>query len=959
MLGLSIITASVVYIDSQSTNLFITEYGNENVNNFTYVRYNLNSIDNNGQYIDYNSNFLNFIKEKNDNINASGYSGHMYYNSPIISYNRMGVLVRNQTIINIPVIKQTNNPNIFNELSQISIIQLNPVFDQFLKNKGLDNASDYLKSYNDSILLTPYNNTKQLENNLLYLQSEVFVNNSFISPMNLTISKSLELQTNSGFVEKPFSYLDSFSLVLFVSSIRQIFMNFDIGNNTKAFSNYNPVNYGLLINYSLSNMNFDNIIKFNNYNKESLDNFQQSMNAIILKHQNIYDPGVVYITYDFHDELSNIISNVNSQSITIIATSFPLIILSFFITNYFFKSFETYSLKLASKFKRKGIKSSQFAFIYLIQIIPIVILAVFFAIPFGLLLTVFGLVIQPYFILNFNNIPQIIINYEKIISYLLLFSFLYIYINYIPKVYSYLKSNSHPDNLNIMDSEGFWKKHYLDIWMIGVALGELFLVSTLSFLLKPSELSLAQGISTPFPLILVIGLLLLSMRLIPIIINKVGSILWVKKTNILAIGFKQIYGLKATFNRSLIILTILTILFTSYIAYPYTNNQLIIQNDINNFSFDVNFRADLTFYSSQIPINQRIQSYNRFVSSVLSNYSSDLQYSEGTWYTINTLTNFGGQTGLQRLLALNLSTNIKMFEKYVPDKKLELSRPLDQDLKDLQSDTGVPGILLDKQSLEYYNFHVGEIVTFRSPNNNENTTQLKIIDSFNYWPGFVYYTKNPGQFYGILDQNIYSKYASNFTHVSFFKEAIVGHFNFNNGISYEQQNKTMTKIEQSNQNNLLVTNMYINTLSYPILHSQNDLSNLLLWSSVGLIIGLLAIYCILISVSFTIKIIELLKRDAAIFKTLGLSNFQQLQLSLLFIVLFTTGSIVFGFLLGIIAFYLEQWIYNFTQPSQIIVIMPFQVIIPLFIAIIIVSTIICFIYVYFNKKVNLTILNNR
>ena len=413
--------------------------------------------------------------------------------------------------------------------------------------------------------------------------------------------------------------------------------------------------------------------------------------------------------------------------------------------------------------------------------------------------------------------------------------------------------------------------------------------------------------------------------------------------------------------------TILTILFTSYITFPFTNDQTIVQTNINNLGYDVNFSMNYSPYGLT-PI-QNDYNYSKFVSSVLTNYSQILYYSEDSIYFTNVSGYYGILPANQQLLVLNLSTDVQMIEKYISTRQLGISNQLDYDLNELNMTNGIPNIILNIACMNYYKYKIGEIINFHSPINN-NTTEFKIIDEYSYWPGFSVTGAGSAvkligssillqPFAGIISQNSFDKYQMNVTGSSFIKYEKSGHFNFVKGTSFEDQSKLYYNILNSNKNILASGTIEFQSLADSILTARESLTYLIQWDTVGLLTSLLAAYCILISISFLINIYELLKRDFAILRTIGLSLGQERIIFVLIVIFFIFGSMFFGFVLGVAAYYLEEWVYYYTNISQIILVVPYTIILSMFTLVVVLSFIISFFYIISNKKIDLLLLNRR
>ena len=428
----------------------------------------------------------------------------------------------------------------------------------------IGNTNNYFINNQSAILLSLESSRLKnsiAENTTLYLQSSGLHPESVL---NLTITKTILLNQSVNFF--PLSAVLN-ELTLFVSNLSQVFQNIKVPNEdgiaNLSLRNEYKLHYQIFTIYSLSNFNFDQIKAFNNYENNFNLEFQNDIKNEILKFQNLYEGISFILSYPFYDQISQLITYIDSLSFNIILLSLPLILLSFFITNYFLKSFEINSLKLARKYKNKGIKRIHLLWIYLFEFIPITVFAFILAIPFGIVIAIIGLVIQPFFVINTHNFPNVIINIPKIVNQLVFFGILYIILSYIPKVFTYITVNGSEHQSNIKESDPFWKKHYLDIWLILLSIAELSLASVFSFFFSSADLGVIQNLSVPFPLILVVGLLLYSSRAVPLLLNKLGTFSWTIGLNIFAIGSKELFSLKATFIRGLIMFTILTILFTS------------------------------------------------------------------------------------------------------------------------------------------------------------------------------------------------------------------------------------------------------------------------------------------------------------------------------------------------------------------------------------------------------------
>ncbi len=293
---------------------------------------------------------------------------------------------------------------------------------------------------------------------------------------------------------------------------------------------------------------------------------------------------------------------------------------------------------------------------FLFQVIDnvlIIALSVFIALVAGVPLSF--LVLRTNYLLSFQYAPPsyFILNFQAVFTLL-------IYMGIGLTLLVNLRRIKRLSQISIVETENpsekdepFWKRHYLDVILFGFGMTiyiifyEIIRNPTTS--IPPAFIIILSILVLPAPFALIIGLILIINRFIPLILNKIGTVLWDWTGDLLAFSFKNVIRHKQASTRAVMLITILISFMVFLYALPYSS----VVNNETNLYFQDGAEGNGIFNSN---------TYNATSLKVIQdNFSQYL--TSFTPYFILTLNSQGEMTYSQpnfyQLLLVNTSTYLK------------------------------------------------------------------------------------------------------------------------------------------------------------------------------------------------------------------------------------------------------------------------------------------------------------
>ena len=314
--------------------------------------------------------------------------------------------------------------------------------------------------------------------------------------------------------------------------------------------------------------------------------------------------------------------------IYLILFTFPVVILSLFLSIYGFGLVKYQKKFIISLFRTRGLSNKYMFIMLFLEAIFEILLSILVGIIFGI---IFGFIV-----LNFDSITNLtennyplVIDWSNLISILLIFGFFF---GIILRIKSIIKfSNLDPVQMEdpFENSNGsFWHNYYIDILFIilGIISYYIMLYSSGTIDLSQNAFIFIIIIGLPSPVFLIIGISLLITRIFPVVFNSLAKILWFVQNGLMSITWKNMLRHQQAIVRSIIILVLaFSMGIISVTIPPSINNHILEQGYYDNggdIYFSVNsflsepeledIKADSGNLDSLTPIVE--QEYNSYYS---------------------------------------------------------------------------------------------------------------------------------------------------------------------------------------------------------------------------------------------------------------------------------------------------------------------------------------------------------
>ena len=367
----------------------------------------------------------------------------------------------------------------------------------------------------------------------------------FLTPNITKLASLLKPITNSGY-NIDYSYKPAFNIFMLI--------NFD-------YSKIDPYNTGELVS------------KINRFQSRLYDLIY---NELSFNHQIRF-----YISFYSQYKFDSINSVLTSFIFILFLVSLPVLIVTIFIINFSFGLIHKNVVRHIGVYKTRGATSRMLFLFQLLDNAIIILFSTITALITGLPLSI--LVLQTDYLLSFNYpAPSYyILNFGPIMNLLIYTALLLTFIVNFRRILRLSRLSIVYTEQPFEKEEPAWKRHYFDFILFTFGM-----VMYCTFYLLANNPRIVQvmgpilGILVifmiPAPFALVIGLILLINRIIPVFLNRIGSVLWEKTGNLVAFSFKNVVRHRQASTRAVMLKAILISFMVFFYSLPYS---LILNNE--------------------------------------------------------------------------------------------------------------------------------------------------------------------------------------------------------------------------------------------------------------------------------------------------------------------------------------------------------------------------------------------
>jgi ABC-type antimicrobial peptide transport system permease subunit len=480
--------------------------------------------------------------------------------------------------------------------------------------------------------------------------------------------------------------------------------------------------------------------------------------------------GSTYLNVRFinYSKLNNVLQIIFNIIYEMFLYALPMLIIALLVTNYSFGLIQRKILSHIGIYKTRGANALLLFVFQLLDYLIIILGSTFVGMIAGIPIS--GLVLKTDSILSFNNSKNydVTTNFLTILPYLVILLFiLSVLIGFLTssrKIIRISKMTVQESEIALENIEPFWKKHNIDVY--------LFLYGFLSYLIilylinsSTDNSSIIQAgfifliFFIPGPFAIVIGTILISNRVIPNVLEKIGSKIWIKSGGILAFSFKNVIRHKQSSTRGIILISSLITFLILFYTTPFS--QLNFENKVSQY--ELGGEAQIKFTEQEPGIlKNRID----YVSNFLNNsFSKDLKGSS-SFLKIRSFSNNYPLTVLfiDSKNFLNASS-ISLYET-------GLKNNLHEDLAKLQNIETNYSVILPKSFSNLAKYSIGEQIALEIFNYIEIFT---VVDSYDQWPQTSRNKFDLYDNYIILDINyFYDTFINNSAGYNFYFEIEAG-----------------------------------------------------------------------------------------------------------------------------------------------------------------------------------------
>lgn len=568
--------------------------------------------------------------------------------------------------------------------------------------------------------------------------------------------------------------------------------------------------------------------------------------------------------------------------------SLPVLLATIFVINYSFGLIHKNVIQHIGVYKTRGGTAWMLFDFQMLDNLLIMILSILVALVTGIPLS--SLVIKTNYLLSFNEPAPayLVLNFTAVATLLFYTAVIMILIVNMRRLKRLSQMSIVETEQTAETDEPYWKKHFLDVILFGFGMMmygvfyELAHNPNIAQNLGPIIIVLVI-LMIPAPFAIIIGLILIINRILPVILNKIGTTLWDRTGNLLAFSFKNVIRHRQASTRAVMLISILLAFMVMFYALPYS---LVVNNETNfYYSNGAEGRAQFT------------SGYNATdVSTIESNFS---QYVTISPYVI--LSAFIPGNNMYVML-VNTSTYLKAAYLHFD---LGLTKNLKQDISNLKinaSNFSTLNILMDTTALQQRRTTVGSNITI---NNDQSSIKMHIVDSFKNWPvinsQYQYSTTAIGDISYYLDNLSQSVTGSPFNNI----EQSGVFFNFQPGVN---QSLVASWIE----GNTSLSNINLESVS-----QKQFTSGIIFRLEVGQINNdVLMVVLISIIVLIMFAYLQLNERKKEIFteRAIGMKLHQIASLFFIETIILTLTSVILG--VGVGAFLMELLAILIFNPLQ-------------------------------------------
>ena len=599
------------------------------------------------------------------------------------------------------------------------------------------------------------------------------------------------------------------------------------------------------------------------------------------------------VNFNAQDTFQSIADNLTNLMFALIIVSLPILIATILVINYSFGLIRKKIVRNIGIYKSRGSSSIMLFYFLLIDNVIIILFSVIVAIFTGIPLSIFVLKTDYLLSFNYSAPTYYILNFRAIASLL-------IYVAFIISLLTNSRRVKRLSQMPIVETEKpsekeepLWKKYYFDIIisLFGIIMyGILFVLtnnSGIAYLIEP-VIPILLILAVPSPFLLVLGLILITNRIIPEVLNKISIRLWKDQGNLLAYSFKNIVRHKQASTRAIVLIGILIAFIVFFYTLPYSS---IYNNEINFYyqngaegvgSFGNAGYNDTSMKIIQNNFSQYLVSYSPYI--IISGTSGSTDYA---------------------IMLVNTSTYLK--SAYL-NFNLGLTKNINNDFNDLiiknTSDPSTLNVLVEKNSLSERKGSIDSNLII--PNEN-NSLKLHVIDSFKNWPMLKYMFQHNIITLGIGDINYYLSSINRNLKLSPLSNVISQgiFFNFKEGIDQSlvakwiQGNTSLVKLTLESEAN----NAFHQSAQFRLQVGQIN-NNILM----------VLIISIIVLIMFSYFQLNERKKDLYTERCLGMKLSQIASLFLIETSIIIVTSILLGVILGI--FLMNLLAFLLLNPSQ-------------------------------------------
>ena len=536
-----------------------------------------------------------------------------------------------------------------------------------------------------------------------------------------------------------------------------------VNNLTATLSYFHPLYFDSVRNISLSGVTVNinggykiNYDKFDPFTISSKIDEIKSLSTVIQDkifdtpfYKNI-DKRTTTLNLHFIDysKLSNILNLIFQIIYEMMLYAIPMLLIAMLVTNYSFGLIQNKILSHVGIYKTRGASSFNL-FVFQVLDYAIVVLV---ATVVGMLLEipVTDIVTKTNGLLNFTNTNSydVFTNFLTILPYMFVILFIAsIIIGFIISIRKIIRLSritiNESESNTLEKAEPFWKIHYLDVYIFLYGLLSYFVITYIFSNPVDNGLALEVGIFfliffLPGPFAIVIGTILIANRIIPKILEIIGSNLWYRTGDLFAFSFKNVIRHKQSSTRAIILIASLITFLILFYAIP--SSQIAYASSSSQYSLGAQAQVIYPTYFQSDYLNQKVsQMQNQFstyikgITPVMTlNYYSNLNNNYYTFIFINTTSYING-------------SSVSLFN-------LGLSHSLKGDLKQLPNNSTSDQIIVPANFLSTRNSKVGQNVSLDLPGGFH---QFSILDSYNEWPMTTRNQLDPYHQFLILDINTF------------------------------------------------------------------------------------------------------------------------------------------------------------------------------------------------------------